>query len=363
MRNSDGPHAYQTDFRMVYLFCFLLFITSFMFIMPSPASAQPADPCSGNYLSEHDKNDPPDLLIGKVCEVRAGGKYFYGNVNISAGGRLIFEDPQDSTPTDFWARSIIVENGGFLRAEGAYFPTTYGKHGAILTIHLYGRDQSRGDPARNPGMGAPCRTPETDTTGPCGIPMSVWRNNGKDELSLPGEVKDYFYRYGPLRGDEKCSDERKRKWGPDKGDRCDERANPKIPAGVKVGYFGYKVLAVSYGGAISLHGGLGGCQDKATTNNCVSTWGRLAKSIASGDGVAKGREFEVEGPYISKGDQIVVTTTDYLPGHSETFDVEDVTRDVSTGRETVRVKQAAQWPHNGTRYSLVNRLKAAGSQP
>ena len=64
-----------------------------------------------------------------------------------------------------------------------------------------------------------------------------------------------------------------------------------------------------------------------TLVGCVTAWGRLAKSIAKGDGVNDKEEFEVEtdrfnGPYISKGDQIVVTTTDYLPGHSETFDVE-----------------------------------------
>jgi hypothetical protein len=351
MRNSEGRRTYLINSRTVCFSYFFLFITIFMFIMPSPASAEALDPCPSEYLPEHDKNDPPDLLIGKTCRVRAGGKYFYGNVNIIAGGLLLFEDPPNTTPTDFWARSIIVENGGSL--VGGLVGHPYGNDGAVLTIHLYGPDQSRGDPARNPGMGAPCRTPETDTTGPCGIPISAWLNNGKDELSLPGDVKDYFYRYGPLRGDEKCSNGET--WRSDKPHRCDEE--PKLRT--KVGYFGYKVLAVSYGGGIVLHGRVGGCPD---WRNCASTWGRLAKSIAAGDGIAKGREFEIEGPYLSKGDQIIVTTTDYLPGHSETFDVEAVTRDVSTGRETVRVKQAAQWPHNGTRYSLVDRLKAAASR-
>ena len=99
----------------------------------------------------------------------------------------------------------------------------------------------------------------------------------------------------------------------------------------------------------------------------MTDWGRLAKSIAKGDGVDEGKEFVVEtnilnGPNLSKGDEIVVTSTDYLPGHSETFEVESVTRQYWTpqqpGSKRVRVKLPAQFPHNGERYSLVNRLEA-----
>ena len=41
---------------------------------------------------------------------------------------------------------------------------------------------------------------------------------------------------------------------PTKKARCDERADPNTPSSVKVGYFGYKVLAVSYGGRMFLNG-------------------------------------------------------------------------------------------------------------
>ena len=214
--------------------------------------------------------------------------------------------------------------------------------------------------------------------------MGGEKGNGKTEVDLPGRadalgtpLRDYFYRYGPLRGDNLCSNGDL--WGPnkerDKTDpkkpyRCDEREKPDTPAANKVGYFGYKVLAVSYGGRLMLAGRVGECNPGgyyARWDHCVTTWGRLAKSIAVGDGV-KGKEFEVEtnridGPFISKGDQIVVTSTDYLPGHSETFDVEEVTRQPWTpqhpGHEIVRVKLPAQFPHNGVRYSLLNRLEAA----
>jgi cell migration-inducing and hyaluronan-binding protein len=361
---------------MVCLSCFLLFITSFMFIIPSPASPEGPDPCPNGFLSEHDKVNPPDLLIFKQCQVKAGGKYFYGNVNIIQHGELSFVDPPDATPTEFWARSILVENGGSLFAvaqNGAGVDKPSGVHGGILTIHLFGPDQSNGDPAKNPGMGALCRTPETATTGPCGIPTTAWLDNGKSELDLPGGVHDYFYRYGPLRGDEKCNDGKK--WGPDKGDRCDERADPKTSAGVKVGYFGSKVLAVSYGGQIVLEGEVGRCENypngyRPGSDRCTPTWARLSSSIAKGDGMEGKKGFEIQArdtkdlrvPYISEHDEIVITTTDYLPGHSETFTVTKVERKSNpTDPVTVYVDHPAAFPHNGTRYS-GSREQMAGSR-
>jgi cell migration-inducing and hyaluronan-binding protein len=361
----------------------LLLITSF------PASAQQGDPCPRGALAQHDKNNPPDLVISEVCHVKAGGQFFYGNVNIIQGGRLVFDDPPDATPSDFWARSIIVENQGLLLASGDKNQQPYGEYGSILTIHLYGRDQSNGDPDKTPGMGALCKTEENADIGPCGIPMEkYWLDNGANERVLPGkatalggELKDYFYRYGPLRGDNLCNNGDK--WGPKVRDdktpkdapyRCDERADKKKPSSVKVAYFGYKVLALSYGGQLILNGRVGRCYDPggwyARWDSCVTAWGRLAKSIDASDKI-KIRDFEVEtntinGPYISKGDEIVVTSTDYLPGHSETFEVEDVTRQPWTrqhpGLEKIRVKLPAKFPHNGERYSLVDRLKAANGR-
>ena len=62
-----------------------------------------------------------------------------------------------------------------------------------------------------------------------------------------GGVKDYFYQYGPSYGDGLCSDG-KTIWDP--VGQCNNKTN----AGNQVGYFGYKVLAVSYGGTLELFG-------------------------------------------------------------------------------------------------------------
>ncbi|HEY5204610.1 MAG TPA: hypothetical protein VIJ63_08435, partial [Roseiarcus sp.] len=359
--------AYRAKFRIAGLLVILAAILSCLW--PCSADAQAQDPCPNGYLAFGSKENPQDIIISKACTVRGSHTYYYGNVNIIQGGQLAFSDPPDSTVTDFWTRSIIVENGALLQAENLAdpkHPRPFGTAGAVLMIHLYGPDQSNGDPTKTPGMGALCKTPETETSGPCGIPMSAWLNNGKSELALPGGVHDFFYRYGPLRGDERCSNGSK--WQSDKSHRCDERADPNTPGRVNVGYFGYKVLAVSYGGQLELNGMVGRCRDDSGSHpqdRCVRTWGRLSSSISPGDGPegTKGIVIETSGgrPFISEHDQIVVTTTDYLPGHSETFTVTKVVERLP-GLTLIYVDHPAQFPHNGTRYSLVNRLKGANGR-
>src|SRR5262249_36605906 len=90
--------------------------------------------------------------------------------------------------------------------------------------------------------------------GPCGIPWTLWNDNGANlkciddptvAVSACKGVKDYFYRYGPLYGDNKCSNGTQWDGG---NNLCDDKS------GVGVGYFGYKVLGVSYGGTLQLFG-------------------------------------------------------------------------------------------------------------
>ena len=84
----------------------------------------------------------------------------------------------------------------------------------VLTIHLYGPDQSNGDPTKTPGMGARVRRPKTPRQDPAVFQWTLGgqEGNGKTEVDLPGRadalgtpLRDYFYRYGPLRGDNLCS--------------------------------------------------------------------------------------------------------------------------------------------------------------
>src|ERR1700730_9296313 len=111
----------------------LLFILSAILSCAGPrvAFAQ-ADACPQGILGSGSEKSPQDIIIAKNC-VAAGTAYFYGNVNIIKGGQLVFVEPKKPAPTDFWARSIIVENGGLLQAVGPSDPHNksrpYGENG------------------------------------------------------------------------------------------------------------------------------------------------------------------------------------------------------------------------------------------
>src|SRR5262249_46448169 len=181
------------------------------------------------------------------------------------------------TRIDIWASGIIVENRGWLVVSGTGNPAPpYGTNGGVVNFYIYGEDRSQGsNPAVKPGPGAHCKSIITSTTGPCGIPLaSLWNDNGQtfkciynpdldmtnpDKAKTCTGVRDYFYQYAPVYGDEMCPhpstlDEKGRpkptvKWTAAAG--C-----PNTNTGHKTypGYFGYKVLAVSYGGNLLLNG-------------------------------------------------------------------------------------------------------------
>src|SRR5262249_25631452 len=144
-------------------------------------------------------------------------------------------------------------NGGAIVAGTKAAP--FGSNGGTLTIYLYGADQSKGlDPlgnnGKNQGKGALCETPISDGVGPCGIPTAKQgqgaetapsSDNGAHQFTMPGGNSDYFYQYGPLYGDGLCDD----------GTVWNAANNP-CPG--KVGFFGYKVLGVSYGATLQLFG-------------------------------------------------------------------------------------------------------------
>ena len=204
------------------------------------------------------------MLVASLCLV-TGTSIKLGQVNIVNGGKLVFVEPASSdTPTgqDFWASSIIIENGGEMLAGVDYTrlnPATereeivetkpYGTNEKTLRIHLYGKDPGMG------AMGALCKFPaETmpwDKYTDCGIPRkndegAMWDSNGAGDVTLPASTrelayKDHFYKYGSLHGDTDCPD----------------AEPPKCPADKKnenIGHFGNKVLALSYGGTLRLRG-------------------------------------------------------------------------------------------------------------
>ncbi len=319
--------------------------------------------CTGGAITSGDAST--DLQVTGPCTVPAGTFTFH-NVNIYATdpsacamdstkcGSLTFAD--DPAGIDFYAENIIVENGGSLIAGSASTPIGTnckdGKCGTV-TIHLWGA-------ATDPG--AVCKS-----STHCGIPDSdpnIWGSNTYNTdfqhpattckkvgdisqgLVLPGGVNDCFYPYEPL-------------------DPADRTANN--PA-----YFGHKVLAVSFGGTLQLFGAKGAIYAGKELSTCKETdpacsgtsWVRLQGSLKP-----NATTLTVAGKVDWQDkDHIVVTTTDYLPGHSEELIISG-TPTVNGNTTTISFTNAdgkttgVKWPHNGqsidlsnTSYSGISRL-------
>jgi hypothetical protein len=358
----------------------LLVLSSFTCLAPKVRAEEII--CNGPMqrpLMQHGDSEGkrPDLVVTGLCIVPAGEKYFFGNVNILRNGDLQFEEVlrgqspsrTQNTKTEFWASSIIIENGGYLTAlnladvhPGGRPKEPFGSHGGTLKIYLYGKDESKWNEADEKftaqNEGAPCKSRMIDRgghqLGPCGIPKNRWDDNGKTLQNLPSGVHDYFYQYGPLHGDNST--------------------------GKPVGYFGKKVLAVSYGGHLNLLGYKGTCNDEeiksAAEKPCQGlkldsdlgndhltsqpAWTRLAKDLNANPKEDPTVKIEALLKGAQPGDEIVVTTTDYLPGHSELLKIKSVE---DNGKSLVLDDAAeVKWKHNGTRFSFGSRLDKAGAK-
>jgi hypothetical protein len=153
-------------------------------------------------------------------------------------------------------------------------------------------------------------------------------------------VVDYFYRYHPLPYD-----------GADSN-----------------GFFGYKVLALSYGGTIQLFGKKGATYGTVAASSSGTSWARLVGTIKKDDATQGKRLILDRVVDWQKNDEVVVTSTDYLPGHSERLLItkeptttkaapcttecttfEFVRMDEATGKPT---SEGVQWLHYGQVYDL-----------
>lgn len=237
-------------------------------------NAEP-DSCPGGTLTPGDGTK--DLLISTTCTV-SGGVYLYQNVNVIKNGKLSFTD--DGSEIHFWAKSILVENDGEISAGTTTTP--FGKNKGVLTIHLYGMDSDK--------TGITCKSPQqTSSAPPCGIDKTAWESKGASPVPLPGSVTDRFYQY--VQHDNTMGE---------------------------TGFFGRKVLAVSFGGTLKLYGNKGAKYGDGIPNyDSGTSWVRLKNDKdASKTLIFLDRDVDWEA-----GDRIVVTTTDYLPGHSEELQI------------------------------------------
>jgi hypothetical protein len=306
-------------------------------------------------------NPDQDVFINTECPVPIGTTLGFRHVHIVNNGKLIFQD--GAGETTFWARAILVQAGGSLTAGTRTEP--FGSKGGKLTIKLWGAPQPGNHDITSPDSvgsdGVPCKTFNTATKTwvddpNCGVPNEIWTNSGSNpagakkvsELAInvrgayPGPVDDYFYPYHPLAHDEK-----------------DHHA-----------YFGYKVLAVSYGGKLQLFGKKGAIYNEIAAdtacnptgpNSARSTgrsWVRLAHDAtpSATTNKAGGTKIRIESPKCgldwASGDEIVITTTDYLPGHSELRKIQGAPVSLGGGIHEITLDKALTYDHHDTRFAL-----------
>jgi hypothetical protein len=341
-------------------------LTLVLFGLLAAAPAQAADILCNDALSPQglpsvlDHRMPedaqPNLVVDGACTVKPG-KYFFGEVNITKGGTLTFEEgppslPEDQNTITFWAKSILIENGGTMKA-GASSAKPFGINGGKLDIVLYGPDQTGTDPSKL-GVGTLCYSKH------CGIPDGIWNTNGSKAVPLLNEapggnipanvVTDRFYQYGPLAFDRLANDG---------GNASNQRG----------GYFGYKVLGLSYGGTLDLFGYKGTTGSRTAEGKQVAptdsgtSWVRLAADAPADPDPEPARKSKmvtitldrsVQGDW-QKGDWIVITTTDYVPDHSEERKI------VSVSGNTVTFQGGLDYFHNGEKFNVAQLLENASA--
>ena len=291
--------------------------------------------------------DAPPIRIDKCYKITAGGTYVFrdyvnileNRANKTKGGLYIVDTGK---AVDLRFPSMLVEKGGTLQAGSPCNP--FGKQGGKLTIGIYGTDPSDEARVPSPTPGIQCMT-----------------NPGSDQPCFPSG-RD------PMDGSFYCT----------VSNTDDPCASTTVPTDLCSGYpssptktcpnnyllehygnlnfdptsFGYKVLGVSYGGTLNLFGykgalplqsadgakiaageddhcvvptqaGLDAAEMRAWANLSGSSWGRLDGLNAARTQLTLDRPVKDWQP----GDQIVVGTTDWYPGHNELRTIRSISGD------------------------------------
>jgi hypothetical protein len=269
---------------------------------------------AGNIHTDLQINGVTCLVDGSV----ATGTYVYRNVNIWGGGSLSFADAK----INFHAHSILVENGGTLEA-GLSAPAV-----GPITIWLYGAADD----------GIPPITCKSSST--CGVPESIWNSNPNVDMQM-------------MPNSTKCTPAGE----PPVGNGCFYRYEPLDPGAPEGAFFSRKTLALSYGGQIYLRGAKGIRQGPidATPSDSGTSWVRLTDTLKGGES-----SFHVDRPVPTwgNGDHIVLTSTDYLPGHSEEVVIDSVMSDSAGTKITLQGK--VKYPHNGQTYDFSSLQETSG---
>ncbi len=306
---------------------------------PSPCATLPPN---GGSVGDN----PPDLIVD-TCQVVGSGLHVYGYVNVIDGGTLYFAD--DGGQIDFRANSILVQQGGTVRAGAWCCP--FGSYGGTLDIGLWGSDPT--------GQG---KTPTPTTAG-----IDCVDASGNATHCFSPQLVATSHYCTVSGSDDPCSST----VAPSVGDNAlfqgsTDHGGGGLPfdAGAP---FGYKVLAVTYGGSLELFGAKGvaatdrtdpslpdttcavptpSAQDDPTAWAALSGggWARLdATAPAASSSIAIDRVVNWQ-----QGDKLVVASTDWHASHSEQVVIAGI-----TGPQTFELNAPLDYGHYGEIYDVA----------
>lgn len=311
-----------------------------------PAAAPP--PSCTTLTAPSPDDAPADLLVDS-CLVVPSGSYVYRYVNIVDGGTLYFQD--DGGTIDFRVASLLVEQGGTLQAGAWCQP--FGSQGGTLDIGLWGTDPTNQGATPTTGQGIVCQGPGGN--GQC-YPSTLTTNNHYCTGSDPSDpcasttadsngANALFQGYGNLPFDD----------------------NP----------FGFKTLAVSYGGSLRLFGQRGvapadrsdaaqrlaSCPvPAAAEQHDPAAWAALTGQgwvRLDADATAGTTTLTLDRPVDWQvGDEIVVGTTDWHVGHTEIATVQ-----ANDGLGTLTLTSPLAYAHHGSLYTVPAALGRAADNP
>ncbi|HZX26143.1 MAG TPA: G8 domain-containing protein [Telluria sp.] len=288
------------------------------------------------------------------CRQAKSGTYTYQYLHVVAGGTIYFVD--DGGTINLRAQSILVEQGGAMVA-GSY-DTPFGLNHGKLVIGLYGAGPQDFSKSSLPSY-APIQCQNKQCYPAARVGQGCYNSgmgfnpNDPCQAVLPADHhldNTYFEGYGHDHGTADSSP------------------------------FGYKVLAVSYGGSLQLFGAKGVAKANRTdpavaTASCPvpadgkqndvlqwaaltgSSWARAgATAAASSSSIQLDRAVDW-----AQGDQIIVGTTDWSPSHSELASVTSASG--ASGGTTLALAQPLQYGHNGQVFAPAQSLLQASGNP
>ena len=330
----------------------------------------PPDGCTALAPNSDTVGDMPSDLIVDSCLVVGSGQYVYHYVHVLSGGTLYFAD--DGGRIDFRTASVLVQQGGRVKAGSWCCP--YGSYGGKLDIGLWGSDPTdQGtQPPSTPGIDCvddtglrvPCfshdliHTPHyctvPDSDDPCSSPTE------------PADIGDNALFEGHI-GHGGQATATPTTAGSPTATPGTPSTDPGLPFDEGAA-FGYKVLAVTYGGSLELFGAKGvdpafrsdpSVRDAACAvpaadqQNDPAAWATLSGASwvrLNADAPVHSAQIIIDRPVDwQQGDRIVVGSTDWYPGHSE----EAVIAGIEAGTTAFTLSTALNFDHAGAIYDVA----------